>query len=79
MNIIVLSVLTAATLMTGVDLANAQTGGAAAGIDPQCANVSNKRGCTCAMETGGTIDPSGRWKYRNSPRWQACMASKGWK
>ena len=68
-------------LVTGALLAGVETSTAAGadGIDPQCAKVSNKRGCTCALETGGTVDGNGRWKYRNTPRWEACLSSKGWR
>jgi hypothetical protein len=48
-----------------------------AGINPQCAQVNNKRGCTCALETGGTL-ANGRWQYFNSRTYSDCMTKKGW-
>lgn len=50
---------------------------AEAGIDKQCLNTKNKRGCTCAIETGGTI-VNGRWTYYNSRTYGDCMMKKGW-
>lgn len=48
-----------------------------AGINPQCAQVNNKRGCTCALETGGTL-ANGQWRYSNSRTYSDCMTKKGW-
>jgi hypothetical protein len=47
------------------------------GINPQCMKMSNKRGCTCAVETGGTV-ANGRWQYFNSRTYSDCMQKKGW-
>ena len=47
------------------------------GINPQCVSVGNKRGCTCALETGGTL-ANGRWQYFNSRTYSDCMQKKGW-
>ena len=36
------------------------------GIDPQCAKMRDKVGCTCALKNGGGIDAKGNWYTRNS-------------
>lgn len=50
---------------------------AEAGIDKQCLKAQNKRGCTCAIETGGTM-VNGRWTYYNARTYGDCMTAKGW-
>lgn len=50
---------------------------AEAGIDKQFLKTKNKRGCTCAIETGGTI-VNVRWTYYNSRTYGDCMMKKGW-
>jgi hypothetical protein len=47
------------------------------GIDKQCLGAKNKRGCTCAIETGGTM-VNGRWTYYNARSYGDCMMKKGW-
>jgi len=48
-----------------------------AGIHEQCLKANNKRGCTCALETGGTMT-RGRWQYFNARTYGDCMMRKGW-
>jgi hypothetical protein len=45
----------AAALALPVSIANAQK------IDPQCAKMRDKLGCTCALQNGGYIKPTGGW------------------
>jgi hypothetical protein len=42
-------------LALSVSTANAQ------GIDPRCAKMRDKVGCTCALQNGGYIKPTGGW------------------
>jgi hypothetical protein len=41
-------------------------------IDPKCAKMDNKIGCTCALQTGGYIDGSGHW---HSPHVRGAMGN----
>jgi hypothetical protein len=34
-------------------------------VNPQCANMRDKIGCTCALENGGSVRPNGTWSYPN--------------
>ena len=52
-------------------------GSTQAQVHPQCAKVGNKMGCTCALETGGTITPDGRWRYFNAMSFNDCVSRKG--
>jgi hypothetical protein len=54
-------------------------GHAAAGIDPQCAKMRDKVGCTCALQNGGEIRPNGQWRYpgRTVEAFSACMRKAG--
>lgn len=76
-----ISLAAACMLILSVGTADAQKKKTAAeaepGIDPQCAQVGNKRGCTCALETGGTL-ANGRWQYFNARTYSDCMTKKGW-
>ncbi len=49
-----------------------------AAINPRCAKMGKPKQCTCALETGGVIEPNGRWRYYNSPAYAACMARNKW-
>lgn len=53
------------------------TPAAEAGIDPKCSKTQNQRGCTCALETGGTLNGN-RWQYFNARTYGDCMTKKGW-
>jgi hypothetical protein len=69
--------LFAATILASA--ASAQSGRGAAGINPQCASMGSPRQCTCALETGGVIEPGGkRWRYYNVTRYTACMVQHKW-
>jgi hypothetical protein len=65
-----------ALLTTG---AMAQQKGAT-GIDPQCSQMRDKIACTCALQTGGRIDPnSQRYTYpaSNINGYASCMVRNG--
>ena len=54
-------------------------GAQAQAIDPQCKNMSDKRGCTCALKYGGKLSPDGkRWTYpaRSINEFAACRGGK---
>jgi hypothetical protein len=60
-------------------VAFAQSGAQGAGINPQCTAMGKPRQCTCALETGGVIEPGGkRWRYYNVNRYTACMVQHKW-
>ncbi len=71
----VLIVLTFAFSLDLLAAAIAQPGDT---IDPRCTIKRRPRQCTCALETGGYIEPNGDFRYRNAPAYSACMKRRGW-
>jgi hypothetical protein len=48
-------------VLAAVMFALSATCAAAQKIDPRCAKMRDKIGCTCALQNGGHILPQGRW------------------
>jgi hypothetical protein len=54
-------------------------------IDPQCASMNNKIGCTCALQSGGFVDGNHRWHPPHvrgtgataNPAFQQCIRDAG--
>ena len=71
--------LVGAALSLTIVTANAQ------GIDPRCAKMRDKVGCTCALQNGGYIKPTGGWasaRKTNSGRptnqaFTQCLINRG--
>lgn len=43
--------------------------GHAVTIRPECKNMRDKLGCTCALNNGGRIKPDGRWTMNTNVGW----------
>jgi hypothetical protein len=76
---LITSLLVGASLVFTASAAIAKQQRAQMPVDPQCRTMRDKVGCTCAVQNGGKVLPSGRWQYsgRGTPAFSACMYRAG--